>query len=130
MIKERRRREKIDTEAWPEVLYVATQIRAARENAGLSQLEAAALTGVGQSYLSSVESCYNNPSIQFLAQLSRTYKVPLITFMPEITFDKQPNAPRRKPDATVQEVEEKGAKSPSRPKLDTTGNGDRPSAEE
>ena len=71
------------------------QLKAAREEAGLSQLQVAKKLDTAQTYIGSIENGYGNPSAQLLAQLARLYKVPASTFLPDKVVRKSPKQTRR-----------------------------------
>lgn len=84
----------IDLSAWPEVRVMLAELIKAREEAGLTQTQAAKLIGTGQSYVAALEGGFTNPSFQLLAQMARAYKVPMTRFVPDKVYNRRPNAPR------------------------------------
>ncbi len=88
------KRVKIDLAAWPEVRVMLAEVVKAREEAKLTQTQAAKILGTGQSYIAALEGGFTNPSFQLLAQLARAYKVPMTRFVPDKVYNKSPSAPR------------------------------------
>lgn len=103
------KRLKIDFKAWPEVKHLTQQLKAARENAGLTQLQVAKILGTAQPYIASLENGYSNPTFQLLAQLTRLYKIPLTDLMTDKVINRRVDHPKRGATKSAEEQNEKGA---------------------
>lgn len=99
------KRGQVDLAAWPEVKHMTGQLVKAREEAKLSQAQAAKILGTAQSYLAELEKGRVNPTFQLLAALARAYKVPMARFSPDKVVRRPADTQRgvRRPDATAAE---------------------------
>jgi DNA-binding XRE family transcriptional regulator len=61
----------------PERRLFAENFRQARIAAGLSQTDVHELTGLTQPYISEVETCVSNPTLDIAAKLANAVRVPL-----------------------------------------------------
>ncbi len=61
----------------PERRLFAEHFRQARIAAGLSQADVHRRTGLAQSYISEVETCVSNPSLEIMVKLANAVGVPL-----------------------------------------------------
>ncbi|MCM8735499.1 helix-turn-helix transcriptional regulator [Azospirillum sp. A1-3] len=61
----------------PELLTFARNFKRARLEAGLSQNDITALTGIGQAYISVIENARHSPSLSYMALLARVVGKPL-----------------------------------------------------
>lgn len=84
----------IDVKAWPEIKFMADRLALARQEAKLTQEQAAIILGTSQSYIAAVEKYYANPTVQLLAQMARAYKIPMSELVPDKAVRRRPDAPR------------------------------------
>ena len=73
----RNRRLKIDGEKWPEIQHFANEVARVRKKKKLSQKELGEKTGLDQAYISSLEGCFINPTLQVQASIARVLGVSL-----------------------------------------------------
>jgi transcriptional regulator with XRE-family HTH domain len=73
----------VDTEANTRISAIGDQLRATREEQGLTLEQAAELSGISKSHLSRLESSDRQPSVASLLALSAAFGVPVATFFGE-----------------------------------------------